>query len=401
VPGGGLIRPSRLIPAATAVIIDDVLEEMTMSKLVEKACGLLKQMYNADEGVFSATSSLVGGKVVNDFTNRAQVMRYTVNSLYGAHTSVLQGEGDWDILPMTDRFLDRQLANVVNPGDKGLLLAHLARLGHARASALHADIKNIANNPEKLGNLAIQELAWLIYGVTKYSAATGSADDSAKVAETLYRHMISNHTDKDSHLPRHTTRGLRKSVVGFGGIVYYLMSLAEYDRVFKNDDARQIFKSATRRIISLQGTDGSWPWFYHVNPARVVDRYEVYSVHQASMAMLFLFPAIDAEVSEARQSVERSVSWMFGNNELGEVMIKDDPFFTYRSIRRRKGGGRALRLVRGLWNGLTDGDASKPAPRSHLEVNPECRSYELGWILHVWPGRVDFPAFTSLADLTR
>ena len=69
---------------------------------------------------------------------------------------------------------------------------------------------------------------------------------------------------------------------------------------------------------SMQLPDGGWPWLFDAERGTVVERYEVYSVHQDAMAPMGLF-----ELSEAtgdpryRDAAVRGLAWIHGDNELG------------------------------------------------------------------------------------
>jgi hypothetical protein len=79
-------------------------------------------------------------------------------------------------------------------------------------------------------------------------------------------------------------------------------------------------------------------------------------------------------------------------------MIASDPFFIYRSIRRKGILETRKRYLRSLLLRLSKKQGKRISPTS-LEINRECRSYHLGWILFVWSGREDFEEFTGLKHL--
>jgi hypothetical protein len=79
-------------------------------------------------------------------------------------------------------------------------------------------------------------------------------------------------------------------------------------------------------------------------------------------------------------------------------MVTPEPFFIYRSIRRKGPFEIRKRYVRSLLLSLSRKEGERAHPSS-LEINRECRSYHLGWILFVWSGRRDFEEFTDLKDL--
>jgi hypothetical protein len=186
--------------------------------------------------------------------------------------------------------------------------------------------------------------------------------------------------------------------VSFGAIVYFLWSLYEYSQVFHDKYAAAIFRESCLRVIGLQQNMGEWPWFINANTSRILDLYQVYSVHQDSMAMLFLLPAKESGISEADPAIKNSYDWLFGSNEMGENMIAPEPFFIYRSIRRKGTFEIRKRYVRSLLLSLSRKEGERARPSS-LEINRECRSYHLGWILFVWSGREDFEEFTGLQGL--
>ncbi len=95
------------------------------------------------------------------------------------------------------------------------------------------------------------------------------------------------------------------------------------------------------RLLELQLPDGGWPWLFDAERGTVVERYEVYSVHQDAMAPMALF-----ELSEAtgdpryRDAAVRGLRWIHGDNELGRNMVDRENRLVLRSIRRRRGPDR-------------------------------------------------------------
>jgi hypothetical protein len=53
------------------------------------------------------------------------------------------------------------------------------------------------------------------------------------------------------------------------------------------------------------------------------------------------------------------------------------------------------RLARSFVNKGLGRNAVRGSPGA-LVINPECRSYHLGWIIYVWTNRDDFSDFTEL-----
>jgi hypothetical protein len=176
--------------------------------------------------------------------------------------------------------------------------------------------------------------------------------------------------------------------VSFGGLVYFLRAMHEYQQATGDEEAGALFERGVRLALDVQGSRGEWPWLMSGASGAIVDAYPVFSVHQDSMAMLFLLPALDRGVPGISEAVSRSLAWCFGENELAVDFYVREPFFAYRSIERVDRAPRLRRYLRSL----VPSSRSPVFGSSDVRLNPECRSYHLGWILYAWSGRPEVKA---------
>src|SRR6266851_6992540 len=361
--------------------------------IVRKSSELLKAMFDEQRCLFAYSTRMKGGKYINDFSHPA-VYRYTINSFAGIQQAKFLDGIDWDINKNIDKFLAQNWLRVDNPADDGLLLYVLAVADHPDKRSQLNRVQELVNGEKALFKLNLQEICWVLAGLTKYSELSGEPGSIAaakKCWSILHRYYFNPRT----FLPFHSLARYRRGLTSCGGIAYFLWSIYHYARVFGDGQARIIFQESARQVIASQGKRGEWPWFIDANAAIVLDWYQVYSVHQDSMAMLFLLPALDSGISEAKTAIENSYRWLFGKNELHELMIHNNPFFIYRSIRRKTKLERATRYVRALAHSAL-GAQARTAPPTCLEINKECRSYHIGWLLFAWAGRKGFEEFSEL-----
>ncbi len=356
---------------------------MTAPALLHRSAGLLREMYDEDLGLFAYSTRLRDGAYVHDFENPGR-LRYTVNTLAGLVRTPNLG---WDVGGTVEAFVRRWSGGVTNPGDRGLLLRGLTEAGHDAARGLAGELIATSAGDRRLN---AQERSWCVLGLASHAAATGnaaSAEAAVKVAARMREELVAPGTA----LPSHERSRLRRGLTSFGAVAYYLAAQSEAGHGLGDAEAAGAFDAGLAEVLALQGPRGEWPWFIDVRRRRVVDWYQLYSVHQDAMAMLFLLPALDrgAPVEDA---IRRSYRWLFGQNELGVPMVSAEPFFIDRSIRRPRRFERARRFARGRLSRAR----AEFAPAARLEVNRECRSYHLGWILYAWAGRNDFPELTGL-----
>ena len=364
-----------------------------MTKLIDKACGLLEQMYDPDSGLFSYSARIVGSECVNDFSHPKK-QRYTINTLAGLWKLRELGNGGWNFENSLEDYLRCQFDNVTDPGDKGLLLYVLALSEHPAAASQFEKVKTLVATDDRFSAHVLQDACWLLYGLIAFANKFDNSE-AEDLAHACFRVMLRKYFDKNTHLPYHAVSGPRKRFVSFGGITYFLKLLDHYASAFGSSEASELFEGGVDKIISLQGQNGEWAWFYDAVTGNVVDWYEVYSVHQEAMAMLFLLPAHDRDFAKTEGAINKSVNWLFGDNELHAQIMVDEPFFSFRSIRRRGTLQREKRILRAFGNAIL-GRSAAPAAASDLEINTECRSYEMGWTVYAWAGRDDFQDFTSL-----
>ena len=366
-----------------------------MTLLLNRASGLLREMYDAHRGLFSYSTRIVNGKYENNFAH-PKAQRYTINTLAGLNRLSRVAPNLWNFEQTLEKYLRYQGAHIRDPGDHGLLLYVLSECQHPSAANQYASVKRYANEVT-FCRQDLQDACWQLYGLIAYARHFDSGE-ARVLADSCMEWLRARFLNRNTALPYHRSSGPRKRFVSFGGITYFLKALYEYGKAFDDDSSLTLFKKGVRTIVAHQGPQGEWAWFYDAERGRVVDWYEVYSVHQEAMAMLFLLPALDLGMLEVRGAIEKSLAWLFGSNELGTPIMIDEPFFSYRSIRRRGHSQRLKRLSRAYWLTTTRREA-RPASRAELEINSECRSYEMGWTVYAWAGRTDFRDFTALEAL--
>jgi hypothetical protein len=357
-----------------------------MSELIRSTHQLLMRMYREEDALFSFSAREQGDGIVNDF-HHPGTLRYTINSFAGAQVAAARGGIEWPVGTHLERFLSLHGHRVTSPAEQGLLLMVLAAAEHADAEALQRRLVKLVSEPRRLAALDLQDLSWMLMGLTAYAAAA-HRPDARDACDRLFRFLDRRLLDKRTLIPRHSLRAWRGALTSFGGVAYFLKAVADYADAFSDAYADAIFREAAGQVLSLQGPCGEWPWFIDTRRCAVLDWYPVYSVHQDSMAMLFLFPLLDRGVPGAQEAIRRSWAWLLGDNELGRPMLRAQPFFIDRSIRRAQPPGleRPLRYATGAARFLT-GTSARPADPSRLTVLEECRSYHLGWILYAWTGR--------------
>jgi len=353
--------------------------------LYENALAFLDAVYDSERALFPFTTSLVGDSYASTFRGPGTI-RYSINCLVGLKQAEERGGSGLltsDVDRLIQAFTRRHYPSVTNLADLGLLLV----LGEAlEPSVVDATLESAeaAVRAGRLTRFTIQELSWLLWGIV--SLVRIDVARALPLAKSIFKVLREDFLDHDSLLPRHSPRLYRRNLVSFGGIVYFFKALHEYARCFDDEYARTLFRFGVERLLDLQGPHGEWPWLINVRSGRAVEPYPLFSVHQDSMAMLFLLPALDADYPGAREAIERSYAWVMGNNELNQAMIVSRPFFRYRSIERLGPVQKPRRYVRSLVATVARNDhlARRGA---RVRVNEECRSYEMGWIVYSWAGR--------------
>ena len=282
----------------------------------------------------------------------------------------------------------RELAQgTLTPGDIGLMLWIDARRGGGRGQELASRLDVALAADRGLGARLGMELGWIVTGLAHHAAAGGSATGERLLRESLDQLLVANLAP--SGLFRHFGHpGRRRRYPNFATQIYSVLALAVAGRHELDERALPAARTTADLLLELQLPDGGWPWLFDAERGTVVERYEVYSVHQDAMAPMALF-----ELSEAtgdaryRDAAVRGLHWIHGHNELNANMIDRENGMVLRSIRRRRGPDRlwlAAKTVASLAGLPPTGSTARLT-----ELNRTDRPYHFGWVLEAWCGRED------------
>jgi len=290
-------------------------------------------------------------------------------------------------------------AGELTPGDIGLMLWIDARRNGEGGAELADRLEGALAGNGGLGARLGMELGWIVTGLAHHVAAGGSRAGGRLLSEALDQLLVINRAQ--SSLFRHFgDAGWRRRFPNFATQIYSVLALAVVARHGLDDRARPAAMATADRLLEAQLPDGGWPWLYDVERGTVVERYEIYSVHQDAMAPMALL-----ELSEVTgdprllDAAARGLSWIHGGNELGADMVDRSAGLVLRSIRRKRAFDR-------LWAGSKTAASlaglSTPGTTARLtELNPTDRPYHFGWVLEAWCGREDVLSQESIPEATR
>ena len=148
----------------------------------------------------------------------------------------------------------------------------------------------ILKDPQRLAVLTAQDIGMMTSGAVAMSVADGSR--WKPIAEALALRLSQHYFHERGRLFFNQGTGLRRPFSSFASQVYSMLALYQYGEAFSADTFTKIANQTAAHLLELQGPRGEWPWFYHAPGGRVVDFYEVYSVHQHGMAPAFLHHAV-------------------------------------------------------------------------------------------------------------
>jgi hypothetical protein len=232
-----------------------------------------------------------------------------------------------------------------------------------------------------------QDLGMILTGCVRRADCEPSAIWTI-MAHSLFS-FLANRFSCPSGLFYDAPLGSRRNFSSFATQTYLTLACFAYGEWSGDELALNLAKNCTAKLIELQGPQGEWPWFFYTPSGRVVDFYEVYSVHQEGMAPAFLACAERHGVPGAREALVRGFEWILGHNQLNRSMLwKKEGLICRSLIRKGELENKYNRAARAIGNAIT-GRSARLIDPSDLELRLECRSYELGWILYSFGQRSD------------
>lgn len=342
--------------------------------------GLLR-MYSAETGLFSF-SYRPGPVGMTNVPLPNPQFKYTMNTLMGLHKAGLSG---YQLFcdPIRDciRVVASWQAMLADPENSAGALWAMTTMGIEPPSVVVEStarmLKAAARRP-----VTAQALAWSILACT----APGSPlhTELPGLLDLALRCYVHPRTSLVRHLPA----GYRRSMASFAASCYMAYAFLEVANALRDQRALEAGVRMARALVALQAPQGQWAWFYNVPRGIVVDYYPVYSVHQHSMAPMFLLRALDLGYEEFREPLLKGFRWILRTNEAGGRMVDPERRLVWRSVEGGGAFGRLGRALSALWPvGQTQATVDDGR---RLHVNTECRSYELGWGLWAFAGRADF-----------
>ena len=360
------------------------------SQLVNYALTGLHRCWLPEHGRWSHIYHLDGRASPNESVAHSDVF-YTLNVLLGMSRIAEIPAGI--SLPEIFRRNAGQLVTLpVSKYAFGMALWAGAELGLGIPDQVARELKTLLADQRRWQTFRAQDLGMLLTGVVAQARAGGR--EWAPFAEPLFRFLRERFQSR-SGLFFDAPTGLRRRFASFATQTYLSIACYHYGEFARDTSAILLASACVRKLIALQGPQGEWPWFFDAASGRVLDFYEVYSVHQYGMAPALLECAERHDVRGARDALIKGFRWVLGENQLGRSMLVPELGLSIRSqIRKHELTSKAPRMLRAVKNaGL--GRSSGLIDSSGVGLRLECRSYELGWILWSFGRRTDLPELTS------
>jgi hypothetical protein len=307
-------------------------------------------------------------------------LRYTVMTEIGLRRATAAGiEHPFDLDRINEASLGELGSPELKPGDFGLLLWADALAEGGRSDELERMLGGSLQRPGGLAAREGMEVAWIVQGL----ALQGRR---GPVLEQALEVLLGANMARSGLLYHFGPGNRRRRFPNFATQIYGVLALATAARLELDERALPAARRLADRLLELQLADGGWPWLFDAERGTVVERYEVYSVHQHGMAPMALLElggvSGDPRLAEASS---RGVDWLHGRNDLGLEFADEEERLIYRSIRRKAPWDR-IAIAANLAGSALIGRPVLAGPRA-LELHAVGRPYELGWLLEAWAGR--------------
>jgi hypothetical protein len=366
---------------------------MQSSPLIHYTLNGLRHCYMPELGLWSYKLHFDGRRNLNESRPGHDVF-YSLNVLLGLSKVPESVRKDFGLDPV-GRYVDiaSRLQTVEAPRYAyGMALWAAAELGVAAPDSVVDRIRAMAADADAIAGWRAQELGLTLSG----AAAQARFDPYWKKLGLLAKDRILNTLASECGLFRDCAIGPRKHFASFATHIYCSLGLYQWAEAVGDEEAARAADACVARLIALQGARGEWPWFYHVASGRVVDFYEIYSVHQHGMAPAVLKYAIKRQLPGAREALSKGFEWILGRNEMGATMLRPELSLIARSqARRGLAANRFARIARATFNAVTGQEAAIDVGAGRIFIRPEVRSYELGWTLWSFGDDLDFPQLTQ------
>jgi hypothetical protein len=320
-----------------------------------------------------------------DPVQRGRSIRYTAMAALGLLRAVENGhEHRLDLPGATARVVEEMSLATTQLGDLGLCLWLDRRAQGAEGDRIaHALVRGLRGGAglEKCEGM---QLAWMAIGLCL--ALRDAPTPSLRRALAVVLDQMIGVNQQRSGLVCHTASGPRRRFPNFATQIYSALAFAHVAKLGHDSRAAGAGRRLGDALIKLQLGDGGWPWIFDAFQGRIVEPYEIYTVHQDAMAPMGLFALAEAlEEDRYRAAALFGLEWIFGRNDLNRAMLSGDGSMLYRSIRRRPPLDRLL-----LYGNTATARLARPIGarwQGPLEVNATDRPYHLGWVLEAWCGR--------------
>lgn len=366
------------------------------SRLVSYALDGLRRCWLPQYGRWSHIYHLDGRASPNESVPHSDVF-YTLNVLLGM-SRIAEVPDDIDVPETFRRNVTQLTALPVPKYAFGMALWAGAELGLDIPNEVAREIRELLTDRSRWDSFRAQDLGMLLTGVVAQALAGNK--EWAPFADPLFG-FLKQRFRSESGLFFDAPNGLRRRFASFATQTYLSIACYHYGEFAGDASAISLARACTGKLVALQGPQGEWPWFFDAASGRVLDFYEVYSVHQYGMAPALLECAERHDVRGARDALIKGFKWVFGSNQLGRSMLVPELGLSIRSqVRRDELATKMPRMLRAVKNACL-GRTSGLIDSSGVELRLECRSYELGWILWSFGRRDDLPELTGNPIFTR
>lgn len=364
--------------------------ENSNSALVSFALRGLQRCWMPELGRWSHIYYLDGGDHPNQSLPHSDVF-YTLNVLAGL--SRVAWIPDWiDVKETFDRNAAKLTVLPVRKYALGTALWAAAEFGLELPAEASRSIESLLKSPENWKSFLAQDLGMLLIGAV--AQARREPKKWSPIASGLFN-FLQEGFHSPSHLFFNSCYQPRGRFSSFATQTYLTLASYCYGDFAGEEKAISMANQATKKLIELQGPNGEWPWFFDSSTGRVLDYYEVYSVHQYGMAPAFLEWGERLGVEGARDALIKGFHWVLGENQLSIPMIIPELSLSIRSqVRKGELDTKRWRVLRAIRNATLGWNGEFAAP-ANVVLRRECRSYELGWILWSFGQRGDLPQLTG------